>query len=354
MVLRGFDRKSRGTWVLLALTLAVAWSMSGLIFRQIQDASAAEIIFYRGISLSTAVSLFVVRRYRSRCVAAWRGLGPVGLYAAFSLGSASCFYLFALKATTIANIAFLNAATPFVAGVLAWVLLRERMSRLTLSAIGLAMIGVAIMVWEGFAVGSPFGNLMALCAVLVSGSFAVSIRYARGIDLIPAVALSGYIAALLVSPLVDSFAISLHDLAFCMLQGVFISGLCNGLYTLCARRIPAAELTLLSLFEFGVVADLGLSGAGRGAEQAHHHRRCRGVVGGRDPGVLAPGAAARAPAPPPGLRVRPAASRSRRSPAAGRAPCRRYSRAPPPRAWPGPAPAPRSPWATRGRRDPRR
>lgn len=249
VVLRGVVGQTRLFWVLLALALAVAWSMSGLIFRQIHDADAAQIIFYRGLSLSTALLCFVFWRYRGRSFAAFRALGPVGVFAALTLGGSSVFYLFALKATTIANIAFLNAATPFIAGGLAWLLLREAMSRLTVVAVCLALTGVAIMVWEGFAVGSWFGNLMALTAVVISGTYVVALRFGKGVDLIPAVALSGVAAAVMVMPLIDDFAISLHDLAFCVLQGVFISGLCNGLYTFCARHLPAAELTLLSLAE---------------------------------------------------------------------------------------------------------
>ena len=249
VVLRGFVGQTRLFWVLLALALAVAWSMSGLIFRQIRDADAEQIIFYRGLSLSTALLCFVFWRYRGRSFAAFRALGPIGLFAAFTLGGSSVFYLFALKATTIANIAFLNAATPFIAGGLAWLLLREAMSRLTVVAVSLALSGVAIMVWEGFAVGSWFGNLMALTAVLISGTYVVALRFGKGVDLIPAVAISGLAAALMVMPLIEDFSISLHDLAFCVLQGVFISGLCNGLYTFCARHLPAGELTLLSLAE---------------------------------------------------------------------------------------------------------
>ena len=249
MVLRRFVGQSPAFWVLLALGLAVAWSMSGLVFRQIHDAGAAQIIFYRGLSLSFALLAFVFWRYRGRTFASFRALGPIGFFAALTLGSSSIFYLFAIKATTIANISFLNAACPFIAGGLAWLLLRETMSRLTVVAVCLALAGVAVMVWEGFAVGSWFGNMMALCAVVISGAYVVLLRFGKGVDLIPAVALSGLFAALLVLPLIDDFSISLHDLGFAVLQGIFISGLCNGLYTFCARHIPAGELTLLSLAE---------------------------------------------------------------------------------------------------------
>ena len=34
-----------------------------------------------------------------------------------------------------------------------------------------------------------------------------------------------------------------------MTQGIFISAVCNGLFTLAARHLPAAELTVLSMVE---------------------------------------------------------------------------------------------------------
>lgn len=249
MKVPGFDAGNRSTWVLLALALSVIWSLSGLIFRMVEDAGAAQIIFYRGISLSTFLFGLVIYRYRGNTVRAFRTIGRPGLIAGASLGIGSVFFLYAIMNTSIANVSFTIASTPFLTAGLGWLVLRERVDRITIFSCTLAVIGVGIMVWEGFAVGSWFGNLAALGGAFLMASYAVYLRRGGGVDMMPAVALSGYIAAIIALPLMDGFAISLHDFLLAALQGIVISALCNTAFTYCARHIPAAELTLLSLLE---------------------------------------------------------------------------------------------------------
>jgi len=249
MKVRGFDPGNRSSWVLLALLLSVIWSLSGLIFRMIEDADAAQIVFYRGITLSTFLVGLVAFRYRRATGVAFRTIGWPGLAAGTCLGLGSVLFLFAITHTSIANVSFTNASVPFLTAGLAWVVLKEGVARRTVISCTLAVGGVAIMVWEGFAVGSWVGNLAALGAAFLMAGYAVALRRGGGVDMMPAVALSGYIAAVVVIPLMPSFDISWHDLALAALQGVVISALCNTAFAYCARHIPAAELTLLSMLE---------------------------------------------------------------------------------------------------------
>ncbi len=249
LVLRWFQPESRLPWVLLALLLAMGWSTSGLIFRNMEAASAPQIIFYRGLCLTFAVIGFVIWRYRFFAVRAFVSTGKPGIAGAFGLGLGSVAFISAMEHTTIANISFMIAATPFFAGGLAWLLLRETISLRTIVATLIAMCGVLVMVGEGLAIGSLHGNLLALACAVLSSVYVVAARFGRGIDMVPTVAMSGAVAAGSVFLMMDAYAISLHDLALCALQGIFISALCNGLFTLCARHIPAGELTVLSLLE---------------------------------------------------------------------------------------------------------
>ncbi|MBT7614637.1 MAG: DMT family transporter [Rhodospirillaceae bacterium] len=154
-----------------------------------------------------------------------------------------------MEHTTIANISFMIAATPFFAGGMAWLLLRETMALRTVIATLIAMCGVLVMVGEGLALDSLHGNLLALACALLSAVYVVAARFGRCVDMVPTVAMAGMVAAGTAFLIIDSFEISLHDFALCALQGVFISAMCNGLFTLCARHLPAGELTVLSLLE---------------------------------------------------------------------------------------------------------
>jgi drug/metabolite transporter (DMT)-like permease len=235
--------------VALTLFTAAMWSTTGLIFRSMDDASEWQIIFFRALSLVIALGLVLVGRYRGSFFVKIRAIGRPGLLAGACLGTGSVFYLFALNNTTVANVAFLVSATPFAAAMLAWLLLGETVHRRTWACIGLALAGVGVMVAEGFAVGGWFGNLMALGCAGVSAFHVIALRWGRGVDMWPSVVLAGLVAMAIAVPFVDDFGIGWRNLGLCVLQGVFISAFCNVLFTICARHVPAAELTLLSLAE---------------------------------------------------------------------------------------------------------
>ena len=244
-----FRSDNRLLWVIVALVLAVGWSTTGLVFRLIEEAGVLEVVFYRSLGLASAITSFVVFRYRINTLRAFRAIGWPGVIGGAGLGFSSITFIMAIERTTIANISFLVATLPFIVGAFAWIVMREPMGRRTVLASAIAMGGVALMVWEGFAGGSWEGNLLALACALLASFYIVACRFGRGRDMVPTVAVSGMMAGAAAALTADHLSISFHDLALCVVQGVFISAVCNGLFTLAARHLPAAELTLLSMVE---------------------------------------------------------------------------------------------------------
>jgi len=238
-----------GRGVVLTLLTALAWSFSGLIFRHIEDATAWQILFFRALLLSLALALAFFAHHGQQTLRVVVEIGVPGLIAAVCLGLGSIFFIFAIGHTTIANVAFLTSAVPFLTAILGWLILGEGVSRATWACIALAMAGVAAMVVEGFALGGWFGIVMALGAALVSAGYAIALRYGRKGDLSPCVMVSGVVTMAIAAPFAGTLDISWHDLALCATQGVLISAVCNVLFTYCARWVPAAQLTLLSLLE---------------------------------------------------------------------------------------------------------
>ena len=244
-----FRSDNRLLWVIVALILAAGWSTTGLVFRLIEEAGVLEVVFYRSLGLASAITSFVVFRYRLNTLRAFGTIGWPGVIGGVGLGFAAVTFIMAMERTTIANISFLVATAPFIVGALAWIVMREPMGRRTILASAIAMAGVALMVWEGFAGGSWEGNLLALSCALLASFYIVACRFGRGRDMVPTVAVSGMIACAAAALTADHLSISFHDLALCMTQGIFISAVCNGLFTLAARHLPAAELTVLSMVE---------------------------------------------------------------------------------------------------------
>ena len=235
--------------VMLALFTAFLWSFSGLLMRSIEAAEAWEIIFYRSLGVAAGAGLLVVLRHRRQTARAFGRIGLPGLAAAACLSASSLAYLQAIHLTTIANLSFLIAASPFFAAALAWLILRERVALRTWAAAALALCGVTVMVFEGLVGGSLLGNLLSLVCAILSGGYAVALRCGRLVDMTPAVAVSGLLALSIAAPMVVDFSISWRDLGLCLLQGFVISALCNSLFAYAARTVPAAEIILLTLLE---------------------------------------------------------------------------------------------------------
>ncbi len=232
-----------------ALGIACAWSFTGLIFRSIEEAGSWETIFYRSIGVSLGVSLAILLRHRGSAWRVCRKIGRPGITAALCLCGGSLSFIHAVHFTTIANITFLIAASPFITAALAWLLLRETVTLRTWIASALALCGVLVMVFDGLSLGDATGIFLALGTATLMAGYAVSVRLGRNVDMTPAIALSGMLAVFGSAVMVADFAISWHDLGLCLLQGAIISATCNSLFAYAARSVPAAELMLLGLIE---------------------------------------------------------------------------------------------------------
>jgi drug/metabolite transporter (DMT)-like permease len=174
-------------------------------------------------------------------------IGGLGLVLAFA-GS-----IFAFQTTTVANAVFLFAASPFFAAVLGWLVLREPVRRATWIAIGVACLGILVMVREGLAAGAMAGNLSALGSALGFAAFTITLRWGKLDDMMPAVMLGGVFAiglgALVLALRGETMWVPPRDIAVAMTMGAVLLATGMVLYTLGSRVVPAAELTLLSMVE---------------------------------------------------------------------------------------------------------
>lgn len=99
--------------------------------------------------------------------------------------------ILAFQTTTVANTAFLLAATPFLAAVMARVFLREQVPPRTWAAIAIALTGIFIMVSDGLAAGAWVGNAAGLMSAMGFAVFTVALRWRRVDDSLPCTILGG-------------------------------------------------------------------------------------------------------------------------------------------------------------------
>ena len=82
-------------------------STGGPIIRNISDASGFQIVFWRSVSQSIFVLLFLLARNRRTTVKVFIDIGHSGLIASLFLGLAFFGFVFSITNTTVANTMFL-------------------------------------------------------------------------------------------------------------------------------------------------------------------------------------------------------------------------------------------------------
>jgi len=226
---------------------ALAWSTAGVLQRELTVDTATQVAG-RAFVAGLALLAFVAISERGRVVKAFARMGRAELAVAALTATASGTFIVALNHTTVANVLFMQAVAPIAAALIAWIALREPISRRTGAAMLVALAGVGLMV------GGPGGaqGIGLALSVLMTFCFAVTVvitRHRRDISMAPAICLSQVIVLVVYAPFSDPGQIGGVDLALIALLGVTQIGLGLAFLTMAARLIPAAEVALITLLE---------------------------------------------------------------------------------------------------------
>jgi drug/metabolite transporter (DMT)-like permease len=236
------------------VTLAgVFWSTIGLGIRMIEQANVWQILLYRSFSLAAFLFCLISLRSNFKPLEPIRRAGRAGVIGAFGLVVAFSGGIYAIQTTTVANAMFLFASAPFLAAGLGWFILNERVGKMTVLSMLVALAGISLMVRQGFSSGHAIGNMCALLSALGFAIFSISLRWGKLEDMLPSVFLAG-LFAMVVAAIVCyvngySFIVPARDITIALSMGVFQVGAGLAVYTIGSKVVPAAELTLLSMTE---------------------------------------------------------------------------------------------------------
>ena len=232
---------------LLVAGAALAWSTAGLITRA-TTTDAWTTLFWRSLFSTLFLMVYIGLRDRGRALGAFRGLGLPALAIAVCFGTSMICFIVALRQTSVANVLIFQAASPFVAAVLAWLWLRERLSPRSALAILAAVVGIAVMESDSLASGRIRGDLIS---ALMGFSFAVMIvlaRRHRDVSMTSAMCLATALTSCVTLPLAE-LTVAPSDLALLALFGVGQMGLGLVMFTAGVRLIPAADAGLITVLE---------------------------------------------------------------------------------------------------------
>jgi drug/metabolite transporter (DMT)-like permease len=233
---------------LLVAGAAICWSSGGLIARLVTTGPWTTNL-WRSLFASLFLGLVLSIVGGRGVLAQWRDGGRPVVVAAACMALASTCFILSLAHTSVANTLILMSTGPYVAGLLGWLLLGERVAPRTWLSMGLALAGAVVMVSDSYGRGAILGDLLA---IVMACSFAVAtvlIRRYPQIPMAPAAVLATALTALAALPLSDPLTTSGRDLLLLAFFGLGQFGAGFLLFVAGARLIPAAETSLIGMLE---------------------------------------------------------------------------------------------------------
>ena len=246
---------------LLAIGSGIAWSFGAILKRLSDDIDAFQYLIWRSVGIIVVIEILsAVQRNPLPTLRAWRS-GRWMMLANLGLFVASLAFVYAVDTTTAANAAFLGSLTPLVAVVFTR-FLGERLSRSTIIAIAVGLVGLLLTVFGDVEAGNMLGNLSALLASVGFAIYTISVRSNPQRDWSPV--LPGYGLLMIVvcsvvtvahdKPLVPAAP----DLMRALLHGAVFIVVGTLMFNAASKVVPAVPMTVFAQAEMVFVAIWGV------------------------------------------------------------------------------------------------
>jgi len=240
---------------ILVLLAGLFWSFGVLIVRYMIDANSYvfQYLFYRGLSIATILLFYLFIKEGLVFYKNFFRIGISSILGGIFLATAFTGFIFSITMTTAAVTLFMLAAMPFIAAIVGYFVLGEILRRTTLVAMIVAFLGVCVMIFNDSISGSALGAIIGFISATGFALYSVTIRWKPETPKFTTVVLAGLFCALfsfcVLGLSFEPFSkMPVINIYMSLLHGLIVSsGLI--LYTLGAKHLPTAELTLLSLME---------------------------------------------------------------------------------------------------------
>jgi len=237
---------------LMAIGSGIVWSFGAILKRLSEDVDAFQYLIWRSIGIIVVIEILsAVKGQRFPTLRAWRS-GRWMMLANFGLFLASIAFVYAVDTTTAANAAFLGSLTPLVAVVFTR-FLGETLSKSTIIAIAVGVVGLALTVFGDLDAGNMLGNASALLASVGFAIYTISVRSDPTRDWSPV--LSGYgllmivvcgiVTVLREKPLVPAG----DDIARALVHGAVFIVVGTLLFNAASKQVPAVPMTVFAQAE---------------------------------------------------------------------------------------------------------
>ena len=176
---------------------AVSLSFGGLIVKSFEGSTLWQILFWRSVFFILVVSIFLFINYKKTVFSALYKSGLPGLIGGIILSVGFASYVFAMYETTVANANFIIQTQTLFLAIFGYIFLKEKISKLTLSCIAIAIFGILLMLGGSVSPGQMTGNIVAFIMPISFAILIIIVRKFPEVDMIPLQLVAGIFAAII-------------------------------------------------------------------------------------------------------------------------------------------------------------
>ena len=228
---------------------ALSLSFGGLIVKSFEGATLWQILFWRSLFFSLTILAFLIISYKGKTLKSFYVSGLPGFLGGIILSVGFCGYVFAMYNTTVANTNFIISLQILFLSIFGYFFLKEKISKITLASIILAISGIILMVGNSLSPGQMSGNIAAFIMPVSFAFLILIIRKYPQIDMVPIQLIAGILAMIIGYFMSVKIQISIHDMFLGFLAGFFQLGFGFILITIGARTTPSAMVGIIMLTE---------------------------------------------------------------------------------------------------------
>lgn len=248
MPYRGEDAASSYRTGLAVATLGGILLTFDLPLLRLADADSWTSTFVRGLFMFAAIAIGWWWFMRRKDPTLPFINGPVGLFVAFTSMLASLMFIAAVHYTKAANVVFILALNPLFCALMSWILFGDRLPWQTWLSIVVAIGGVGLIVGDGVAHNTLFGDVLAIGVALCIAIAITAIRR-TGKNLVTSLAAGSLLSAIVASFFANPLALSWTSWMWLGLNGLIIVPVATALSAIAPRYLPAAEAAMFFLLE---------------------------------------------------------------------------------------------------------
>ena len=247
------ENKSFLGFVLVVIS-GVIWSFGAPLVRLLEDAEnyRLQYLLYRGITLASVILIYVAFREGKGFLNTFKRIDTWSLVGSLVMSFTFFGWIYALTTTTVAITLLMLALSPVLSAFFGYLILDEKLSRITFINMLIVIIGITIMVWDTEKSSTLLGVMYGFFVAMGFAIYTITIRKNPEIPKLLTPALAGLFCMLWAIILIIvsgvSFEIPSANIGISMIHGLVV-GIGLILYGLGAKYLPSGELVMLSLLE---------------------------------------------------------------------------------------------------------